>query len=476
MADFNSFKQEWLIKGKIDFDHTYGFQCVDLVRQYFYECYGLGDAAGGVATAVRYWTETPVGILAKFDKVEGSNARAGDVLPLKTVNHNDYTDPGHIGIATGNITDANVEILEQNGATGGGTGTGPDAIRTRWVTRSRVAGILRPKNPNATVDQVQALYREILERDADQVGLDHYAGNYLVDFVRNDLANSAEHQTLVAKKEAQTQAEAAAQVAAQSHVHDYTYEKLSAPLDLRTNKDANIWNLDFYDYASDSSNGVLPTATPFRAYGKATRNNLSDKPVYFMTEADFGQADATGTPATAQGIRTVDLEEIPPVAPTPTETPEQPQPEPTPDTGEKIPVTVVPVDPEKWKTSFNNLAAGKYEANNSAIIHDFSEKLPDIQLTKGQSVPVGGSFAKDGQNYFRSKRSVQNDWWYGIPTQYLAIIDLDDDDVASMGLDLDNMKREDKKRRSLEKVSIRQQLLSIIAYIEAHAFRKNTQK
>ena len=55
---------------------------------------------------------------------------------------------------------------------------------------------------NATVDQVKALYREILEREADQAGINHYVGKQTYDFVRNDLLKSAERNRLLAKKEA----------------------------------------------------------------------------------------------------------------------------------------------------------------------------------------------------------------------------------------------------------------------------------
>ena len=42
------------------------------------------------------------------------------------------------------------------------------------------------------------------------------------------------------------------------------------------------------------------------AYGKAQRTD-GDRPAYFMTEADFGEADKTGVPANNRGINTVDL-------------------------------------------------------------------------------------------------------------------------------------------------------------------------
>lgn len=58
----------------------------------------------------------------------------------------------------------------------------------------------------ATREQVVALYREILEREPDDGGLNHYAGNYTYEFVRNDLLNSSERSILVNRKNAEAQA------------------------------------------------------------------------------------------------------------------------------------------------------------------------------------------------------------------------------------------------------------------------------
>lgn len=115
------------------------YQCVSLVKQYLRECYGLEPGAWG--DAIHYWTQTNQTLLTKFYQVSNTEAQKGDVVILWGLAGNTY---GHIGIATGSLTATQVEILEQNGSTGGGTGTGGDAIRTRYVDRSRVAGLLRP--------------------------------------------------------------------------------------------------------------------------------------------------------------------------------------------------------------------------------------------------------------------------------------------------------------------------------------------
>jgi hypothetical protein len=59
--------------------------------------------------------------------------------------------------------------------------------------------------PNATPDEVRQAYRDILERDADQGGIDTYTRKPL-DFVRSDLASSQEYRDLQASKAAAAQA------------------------------------------------------------------------------------------------------------------------------------------------------------------------------------------------------------------------------------------------------------------------------
>lgn len=137
--NFDDFKAKWMGRS-VDYDGLYGFQCVDLIRQGFKEMHDL-PGGGGVPRALNYWTTTPQDVLTKFHQVSNSEAQKGDVVILWGLNGN---PDGHIGWATGGLTATQVEIFEQNGSTGNGSGAGADAIRTRWVDRSRIAGLLRP--------------------------------------------------------------------------------------------------------------------------------------------------------------------------------------------------------------------------------------------------------------------------------------------------------------------------------------------
>lgn len=140
MISFDEFKAKW-IGNRIDYDRTYGYQCVDLIRQGFYEMHGL-PGGGGVPSAINYWLNTPQELLDRgFTKIGNSDVQKGDIVILWGLPGNDV---GHIGWGTGVQTGSQIEILEQNGQTGNGSGTGGDAIRTRLVDKSRVAGLLRP--------------------------------------------------------------------------------------------------------------------------------------------------------------------------------------------------------------------------------------------------------------------------------------------------------------------------------------------
>ncbi len=139
---YQQFEAKWLGK-RVDIDGLYGYQCADLVKQYLLECFGIPN--GSYGDAIVYWTNPHQRILEKFGKVAGSAANQGDIVILNPTATNEY---GHIGIATGRLTDLSVEILEQNGSTGNGSGLGNDAIRKRYVPRTRVAGLLRAKGVN----------------------------------------------------------------------------------------------------------------------------------------------------------------------------------------------------------------------------------------------------------------------------------------------------------------------------------------
>ena len=101
-----------------------------------------GIKSGAWGNAIDYWNKPNPTILKSFTKIATTNVEKGDIVIFRGINGNPY---GHIGVATGNQTSSAVEVVEQNGSTGTGNGLGGNAIRTRYITKSRVPGILRPK-------------------------------------------------------------------------------------------------------------------------------------------------------------------------------------------------------------------------------------------------------------------------------------------------------------------------------------------
>jgi len=133
---YKKFKAKWLGK-RVDIDGLFGFQCADLIKQYMKELYKTPN--GSYGDAIKYWTNTHSAVLKNFTRVSGSKAKQGDIVVLRGGKY------GHIGIADGNAGLLTIAILEQNGATGNGSGIGGDAIRVRKISRLKVAGLLRPK-------------------------------------------------------------------------------------------------------------------------------------------------------------------------------------------------------------------------------------------------------------------------------------------------------------------------------------------
>lgn len=221
---YSQFEQEWLGK-KVDVDHypkEAPYQCADLVKQYLIECFGIPNGAYG--NAIYYWTNTNPAVLAAFDRVEGADARQGDIVILKATA---VLTVGHIALGTGVTGGGQTEILEQNGATGNGLGEGGDAIRKRSINQNRVAGLLRPKGEH--VDAVKEAMGNFMRRtwfwlngqqepdmssinrERDQVvdgSLDAHdlVGRWLADAIAAGyLAKGEDYRSLVAVQEAAAQ-------------------------------------------------------------------------------------------------------------------------------------------------------------------------------------------------------------------------------------------------------------------------------
>lgn len=149
---FGKFESKWLGK-RVDYDKVFGYQCVDLIKQYVDEVHSIRSGAWG--NAIDYWRSPHPTLLTIFKKVAGTDALRGDIVIIKPISNNPY---GHIGIATGQSDKTSVQILEENGGASTGTGLGSDAIRRRFVPRSSIAGLLRSKeNEEMKIDKTLSI-------------------------------------------------------------------------------------------------------------------------------------------------------------------------------------------------------------------------------------------------------------------------------------------------------------------------------
>lgn len=238
------------------------------------------------------------------------------------------------------------------------------------------------------------------------------------------------------------------------------YVRFTGAMSLTVNKSpTNVYNMQETTWESLSNNVVttLPEGTEFIAVGKYL-HPLGG--VYFMTAYSFGNADTTGTPDHFNGINTVDLSpkiiDTPPVVDTPVV-----------DNGAvNIPVTVIPVDPNKYKLSINTKGQGKYTALQSIIVKDYDGDKPDLQLVKAQEVNVYGQFTKDDITYWITNYSQSGGHWYGIPLVYDNMLTLSEDETA-----FDILLQETKDALSADNTALKNNAIKTVASIDGFIHR-----
>lgn len=129
---YNSFASKWTGK-RINEDGVDGYQCVDEIKQYAKEEFGLTPGLWGNASA--YWTATASALLTKFTREETNSPKKGDIVILNI---------DHVGISNGVVGATTFQQLDQNGGEGSGTGEGVDSIQIHTFKRSEIMGVLRP--------------------------------------------------------------------------------------------------------------------------------------------------------------------------------------------------------------------------------------------------------------------------------------------------------------------------------------------
>lgn len=392
--NFPGFLQRWINPPaqKIDFDHVFKYQCVDLILEGLYEIDGINGAYGN---AIDFWNRTDAKILVKYNRILSTDIQPGDIVILKTAGF--YGPPendpgeGHIGWATGNQNDQQLEILEQNGQTGSGDGAGGNAIRTRLVPKNRIAGLLRhkpvavaPVVPMITIDQLNQLYQSLLNRLPDAGGVAHYVGHYTYDFVSNDIQNSAEYHMIHDPRPA------APAPPPPPPVPVYAPPLPPAPIKLAT-KVTVVTTVPAYAEFTDALHGQnqISTLAPGSYYQFATQNSMLD----------------LSTDNQKHGVWINPRDNVePPVVPEPP----------------MKPVADVIDATHDWQKTYHAFPKPvKYKALSDMKILDIAALDPvGLNIESGEPVPMLGTFVRNNIVYLlcRLDSDVKKEYFYGVPT------------------------------------------------------------
>lgn len=136
--------KEWVNnnKGKkIDYDKTFGVQCVDLIKHYIANVFKVTPKS--IGNAYCYWDKRNSKYLSSMFVPVVNNVntipRMGDVFVRSSGVNSKGERTGHVGVCTGNATREYFYAYEQNA---GGTGEGMTLhLHTNWST----INFLRPK-------------------------------------------------------------------------------------------------------------------------------------------------------------------------------------------------------------------------------------------------------------------------------------------------------------------------------------------
>lgn len=144
------------LNSRVDYDWSYWYQCVDLIRHYYHQVYAYALwVFGGSAYA---WRLNEANTFPKkdFRKIEN---KYGDTTNYPTIGDVIFFAPnpangnyGHVAIVD-SADWYNLIVLEQNGARNSGTGTGADAVRLQQYGYLHVLWWYTPLFVNPTTQE-----------------------------------------------------------------------------------------------------------------------------------------------------------------------------------------------------------------------------------------------------------------------------------------------------------------------------------
>lgn len=138
---------------KVDYDGLYGYQCVDLAKQYMKEVHAIEPGIFGWSALTWYESGTPFSnnpaAWKKVAYASGLTPSTGDIIFRGPSGSNTY---GHVAVVDSMVDASKVQVIEQNGL-GWGTGTGKDAIRKMTYPLKGSLGRYRHHTPISNMDQ-----------------------------------------------------------------------------------------------------------------------------------------------------------------------------------------------------------------------------------------------------------------------------------------------------------------------------------
>ena len=115
--NLEEFKKKYLGK-KVDFDKSFGYQCVDLFRQYCNDVWNLPHTGAVEGAKDLFLNYEKLPLEKKYlEKIDIKNLKIGDVIIWGESVSNKW---GHVAIFLQNIGETSCLVLEQNGFTQAG--------------------------------------------------------------------------------------------------------------------------------------------------------------------------------------------------------------------------------------------------------------------------------------------------------------------------------------------------------------------
>ena len=120
---------------KVDFDNAFGFQCVDLFRQYTKDVLNAPHTGAVEGAKDLFLNYLNLPLEQKYYKKVSTNfPEAGDVCIWNGTPSNKY---GHVAICINRISDTKILVFEQNGIT-------QDGAKFSIRSNINLLGVLRP--------------------------------------------------------------------------------------------------------------------------------------------------------------------------------------------------------------------------------------------------------------------------------------------------------------------------------------------